>query len=180
MINRNSDRRTHARTYVRTYVPPYFFFRLGCGFCTPRMEDPRARAPQLMRTRMYGCWPRNIIAVIRWNWDSSALTRVLEASTWPLRFEPRLFIFRTFHSTGFLPFLALYQRVGYQKSNRKWSGFLSRFNLAWNYKYSIFLLPLLLLLFFFFFFPFFGDPVNSDVVTFCPFASLESQTVGQV
>lgn len=91
MINRNSDRRTHVRS------PTYFFFRLGCGFCTPRMEDPRARAPQLMRIRMYGCWPRNIIAVIRWNWDSSALTRVLEASTWPLRFEPRLFIFRTFH-----------------------------------------------------------------------------------
>ena len=118
MINRNSDRRTHARTYVRTYVPPYFFFRLGCGFCTPRMEDPRARAPQLMRTRMYGCWPRNIIAVIRWNWDSSALTRVLEASTWPLRFEPRLFIFRTFHrrdsflSSRFINAWVIRNRIG--------------------------------------------------------------------
>ncbi|XP_011156559.1 LOW QUALITY PROTEIN: tissue inhibitor of metalloproteinase [Solenopsis invicta] len=35
------------------------------------------------RARMYGYWPRprNIIAVIRWNWASLALTRVLEAST---------------------------------------------------------------------------------------------------
>lgn len=32
------------------------------------------------RARMYGCWsaPRNIIAVMRWNWGSLTLTRVLE------------------------------------------------------------------------------------------------------
>lgn len=100
----------------------------------PRMEDPRARAPQLMRTRMYGCWPRNIIAVIRWNWDSSALTRVLEASTWQLRFEPRLFIFRTFHPREFVPFLRYQARV---IRNRIGSDPILCFRVK-RYKYSLF------------------------------------------
>ena len=44
--------------------------------------------------------PRNIIAVIRWNWGSPALTRVLEASTWLLRSPPlsREFLFLDFRS----------------------------------------------------------------------------------
>lgn len=115
------------------------------------MEDPRARAPQLMRTRMYGCWPRNIIAVIRWNWDSSALTRVLEASTWQLRFEPRLFIFRTFHPREFVPFLRYQARV---IRNRIGSDPILCFRVK-RYKYSLFIAS------FSSFFIFLGDPVNS-------------------
>lgn len=97
MINRGSMRLTFA---VRSAPVPAFLFLFRNTraphresrvrrICVHRRITPHANgiwaqslaeAP-FTRARMYVRWPRNIIAVIRWNWGSLALTRVLGAST---------------------------------------------------------------------------------------------------
>ena len=109
MINRGSDRLA------------FLFSARDSGLCTPRAPCVRVdernvrtseraselRAHAYTHVRML---PRNIIAVIRWNWGSPALTRVLEASTWLLRNPPSrefLFLDFSFDSRGSFLFIFL-------------------------------------------------------------------------
>lgn len=90
MINRGSMRLALA---IRSALVPAFLFRstrAASGIANMRAPTHHAARKRHMssealftRARMYGYWPRprNIIAVIRWNWGSLALTRVLGAST---------------------------------------------------------------------------------------------------